>query len=339
MADGARCSAASGGLRMSPPLIARTADFAEHERERAWSGLIFGNVCNCLLEPLAPLDAEMSARQVGEAMAAEVRTTPVYMRHAVEHVEPEGAQIVMLQVVVEGTATYHEFGEQAVVCSAGDVMICDSAVGGEFLAEEDTRVVSVAAPRHLIVPRFATREAMRRRASRPERTLASRLLWELSVGLAREGASMSRRSSVVEAIGGLILLALDDPTDNGRPSSDGRAQARLAAIRDHLRRNAGDPNLSPAQVAETFAISRRYLHRLMAMGGRSFQDELLATRLANCMGFLRDPRHAGRTVAAIAYDCGFNDLSQFNRRFRERYGCTPREVRPAARRPGSAAAP
>jgi AraC-like DNA-binding protein len=211
-------------------------------------------------------------------------------------------------------------------------MICDSAVGGEFLAEEDTRVVSIAAPRHLIVPRFATREAMRRRASRPERTLASRLLWEMSVGLAREGASAARKSTVVNALGGLILLTLDDVTDNGRCSSEGRGQARLAAVRDYLRRHAGDPHLNPAAVAEEFHISRRYLHRLMATSGRTFQEELTATRLANAMACLRDPHHALRTVAAIAYDCGFNDLSQFNRRFRERYGCTPREVRPRAGR-------
>ena len=314
---------------MDGVLIARSSQFAEHEREAAWSGLIFGNVVNCTLEPLAPLEAELSARLVGEAIAAEVRTTPVYMRHAVEHVESEDEQIVMLQVVVEGKATYHEFGEEAVVCSAGDVMICDSAVGGEFLAEEATRVVSVSAPRHLIVPRFATREAMRRRASRPERTLASRLLWEMSVGLAREGASAARKSSVVNALGGLILLTLDDVTDNDRGASDGRAFARFAAIRDHIRRHAGNPNLDPAAVAEEFRISRRYLHRLMALGGRSFLDELMATRLANAMACLRDPRHRGRTIATIAYDCGFNDLSQFNRRFRERYGCTPREVRTA----------
>ena len=34
-------------------------------------------------------------------------------------------------------------------------------------------------------------------------------------------------------------------------------------------------------------------------------------------------------VAAIAYDCGFGDLSHFNRAFRRRFGETPRAVRGA----------
>jgi AraC-like DNA-binding protein len=38
--------------------------------------------------------------------------------------------------------------------------------------------------------------------------------------------------------------------------------------------------------------------------------------------------HAGeRRISDIAFDCGFNDLSYFNRCFRRRFGLTPTAAR------------
>jgi AraC-like DNA-binding protein len=36
---------------------------------------------------------------------------------------------------------------------------------------------------------------------------------------------------------------------------------------------------------------------------------------------------AGRRISDIAFGCGFNDLSYFNRCFRRRYGLTPTSAR------------
>jgi AraC-like DNA-binding protein len=42
---------------------------------------------------------------------------------------------------------------------------------------------------------------------------------------------------------------------------------------------------------------------------------------------LTDPRRAGEKISSIAYDCGFGDVSYFNRMFRRSYGAVPSEVR------------
>jgi AraC-like DNA-binding protein len=36
------------------------------------------------------------------------------------------------------------------------------------------------------------------------------------------------------------------------------------------------------------------------------------------------------TISSIAYDAGFNDIANFNRVFRQHFGCTPSDVRKAA---------
>ena len=42
---------------------------------------------------------------------------------------------------------------------------------------------------------------------------------------------------------------------------------------------------------------------------------------------LGDPAMADRTIGAIAFDWGFSDLSHFTRRFKQRFGCRPRDWR------------
>jgi AraC-like DNA-binding protein len=39
-----------------------------------------------------------------------------------------------------------------------------------------------------------------------------------------------------------------------------------------------------------------------------------------------------RTISAVAFDCGFGDLSYFNRAFRRHYGATPSDIRAAAKK-------
>lgn len=58
--------------------------------------------------------------------------------------------------------------------------------------------------------------------------------------------------------------------------------------------------------------------------GITFMDSLLEMRLGNASRLLIDTT---QSVAEIAYHCGFNNISNFNRLFRKKKGCTPKEFR------------
>jgi AraC-like DNA-binding protein len=47
---------------------------------------------------------------------------------------------------------------------------------------------------------------------------------------------------------------------------------------------------------------------------------------------LTDPRHLDQSIGAIAFACGFGDLSYFNRCFRSVYGSAPSHFRATAQR-------
>lgn len=68
------------------------------------------------------------------------------------------------------------------------------------------------------------------------------------------------------------------------------------------------------------AFSRFFKQRT----GNTFIDSLTEIRLGHASRMLIDTT---QSVAEIAYHCGFNNISNFNRIFRKKKSCTPREFR------------
>ncbi|HUL90527.1 MAG TPA: helix-turn-helix domain-containing protein [Pseudolabrys sp.] len=121
------------------------------------------------------------------------------------------------------------------------------------------------------------------------------------------------------------LLALAGATDI--PPNRLRPELQMTALLAFCRQHLHYPGLSPQFVAENFGISVRTLHLRFGTLGQTFGRWLLETRLDACRKALRDPLQDNRTISEIAYSCGFNDLSHFNKAFRARFGMTPGEWR------------
>jgi AraC-like DNA-binding protein len=68
------------------------------------------------------------------------------------------------------------------------------------------------------------------------------------------------------------------------------------------------------------AFSRFFKHRT----GNTFIDSLTEIRLGNASRLLIDTT---QSIGEIAYHCGFNNMSNFNRIFKRKKGCTPKAFR------------
>lgn len=110
----------------------------------------------------------------------------------------------------------------------------------------------------------------------------------------------------------------------------GLRAARLASVKRWMLEHIAEPNLSVAAVARAHCISPRYVQLLFEQDGTSFSRWLRSERLALARRRLIDPQLAHRSIASIAFGCGFSDLSWFNRAFRNAYCETPSDVRHAA---------
>jgi AraC-like DNA-binding protein len=103
--------------------------------------------------------------------------------------------------------------------------------------------------------------------------------------------------------------------------------ARLRAIKSDIETHLAQGNLSPGAVAKRQQISDSYIRKLFGSEGTSFSGYVMTRRLVRAHRMLTDRRWAGVSIASIAYDAGFGDLSYFNRAFKRCYGATPSEVR------------
>jgi AraC-like DNA-binding protein len=98
----------------------------------------------------------------------------------------------------------------------------------------------------------------------------------------------------------------------------------------YIEANLRDPTLDPRQLAAAMGISLRRLQELFHREGQHISDWIWERRLKTAELRLKDPTCSHLAIAMIAYDCGFANPAHFSRRFKDRFGLTPREFRHAA---------
>jgi AraC-like DNA-binding protein len=135
------------------------------------------------------------------------------------------------------------------------------------------------------------------------------------------------RHLVVAHIHDLLLLAVSG-MESATEQAIGRGlkAARLRQIKAHIVRELTS-DLSIHAVAVAHHLTERYVQRLFEDEGTTFSTFVSQQRLARAYRMLQDMRHVGRSVSAIAYECGFGDVTHFNRMFRRLYDLTPSDVR------------
>jgi AraC-like DNA-binding protein len=99
---------------------------------------------------------------------------------------------------------------------------------------------------------------------------------------------------------------------------------RIEAVMAHLNKNF-DREISLAEVARLVSMSEVAFSRFFkARTGKTFVDTLNEIRLGHASRMLIDTT---QSVSEIAYRCGFNNMSNFNRIFKKKKQCTPKEFR------------
>lgn len=117
---------------------------------------------------------------------------------------------------------------------------------------------------------------------------------------------------------------------DGDRTRQGVGAARLELAKREILKQLHDPALGVTAIARSQGVTPRYLQRLFEGEGRSFTEFLRDVRLDLAFSRLDDAARIGESISAVAFDCGFSDLSHFNRSFRKRFGRTPSDVRAAA---------
>ncbi|MET4295863.1 AraC-like DNA-binding protein [Bradyrhizobium sp. LB8.2] len=104
----------------------------------------------------------------------------------------------------------------------------------------------------------------------------------------------------------------------------GLRAVRLKAVLSILEARFHEPEFSAQRLAAAAGLSERYVNELLFEAGASFTMRLNELRLRKAADLLA---HREDRISDIAFACGFNDLSYFNRCFRRRFGLTPTAAR------------
>ncbi|HWX86270.1 MAG TPA: helix-turn-helix domain-containing protein [Xanthobacteraceae bacterium] len=124
----------------------------------------------------------------------------------------------------------------------------------------------------------------------------------------------------------LAALGLGARGDVAAAARRGGVRAvRLKAALMILEKRFAEPDFSAQKLAAAAGLSERYVNELLFEAGASFTMRLTELRLRRAADVLA--HDSKRRISDIAFECGFNDLSYFNRCFRRRFGLTPSAAR------------
>ena len=152
------------------------------------------------------------------------------------------------------------------------------------------------------------------------------------VGLLMEPGALTDDPELTEHVEAtlcdLVALALGTAENNAALARlRGLRAARCADILREITSCFADPAFSIKIVAARTGVSASYVQQLLRETGISLSERVLELRMQKARRMLADRRNDHLKVSEIAFACGFNETSYFNRCFRRRFGDTPLNYR------------
>ena len=120
--------------------------------------------------------------------------------------------------------------------------------------------------------------------------------------------------------GEYVALASSLYADSFKGKSNGRIDSVKQFIENHITEKISLENLASLAGMSTSTFCRYF----KKCTGRTMANYIIDLRLANASRALLDTK---KNISEICYSCGFNNISHFNRLFKERKNMTPTEFR------------
>lgn len=243
-----------------------------------------------------------------------------------------GGPIVALAVQERSAATHEQFGHQQEV-AAGSLMMVDLTAPFAF------GWTTTGASRALQLPMDDLDlpiDVIRAAGSGLESSPLARTVTNLVVDLFHDADRLVAdpvAATVATTTLDLARALLATAGSRGRDARRVHHETLVSQIREHIRQNVRDPDLTPESIARAHHISLRHLHSVCAEASFSPQQWIVARRLEGARAELATSARRAPLIGAVARRWGFRDPGHFSRRFRQAYGLTPRDwCRTAAER-------
>jgi AraC-like DNA-binding protein len=242
----------------------------------------------------------------------------------------DGNDHLVLCIITGGEIQRRFDGGEAETYRQGEAYLGFSGRPSEHFLTHNTSYLDIAIPRVDVDRAIIDPEKVAR--TKLEKTPALKLLADYALVLTHGTDDISPEEAALYAghVFDLAAIAAGATRDAAALARKrGVRAARLRALQADIAANATEPGLSIGTVAARHGISPQYLRTLFNSEGTTFADFVLRQRLARAHQRLTHPHYSHQSISTVAFECGFGDLSYFNRTFRRYYGMTPSDVRAA----------
>jgi len=285
------------------------------------------------IEPVAnrPFHLEVALRTLPDLRIISTYTHGAHAQRTNDLIG-DGNDCFCLAVMSVGTGVIQS-GRQQITIEHGDATLLSAAETFSIMCPAMSRCLVVSIPSATLALLAANiDDAVMRPISRSTEALK---LLEAYLGLLRQQFDLSTpdlRRHVSGHIHDLVALAVGAVSEVAEAAQDRSVRAaRLRAIKADVIDNFARADLSIDWAAARHGVTPRYVRKLFESDGKTFSEFIVAQRLARAHSLLTDPRFSDQAISAIAFECGFGDLSYFNRTFRRVYDAAPTDVRAPAK--------
>jgi AraC-like DNA-binding protein len=244
-----------------------------------------------------------------------------------ERVEAVRDAFYVLAIPLAGCVTFTQNGRIR-VASAGEYILLSQLGSYELSSATSSRLLMVHIPATELRGRLVSIEDhVGGRFGANERMTC--LLVDLVKGIAELFADRAPPNPQALATEIVSFVALTIGTEDRGAAMDvrnTRYQLRRR-IFDFIEKHLGDQNLSPKKIAESSRISMSYLYSLFNDDETTVGQFVQVKRLQKAYEILVADPKGHRTVAEVAYEVGFKNVSHFSRSFSRHFSVAPRDVR------------
>jgi AraC-like DNA-binding protein len=308
-----------------PTFRVSTRDFTKRDRLTAWREIFGRTVCNLDIDPLTAerFGSEAIGWRLPGLGLLTGSTSGVRFTHSRELIADDDLSFMTGPMP---TWTASQLGRNPVL-GAGDGVLMNNAEVAAMTLPQETRFLTFRVPVGAIAPLVPDIGALVARRI-PADSEALRLLTRY-LGILQDTSALATaqlQDLAATHVYDLLALALGATYEageiaNGRGLRAARLQTVLAEIKAHF----AEPGFSPGDVARRLGVSPRYVQDVLHDTGISFTERVIELKLQKARAMLAGA--GALKIIDIAYECGFGDVSYFNRCFRRRFGAAPSEFR------------
>ena len=307
-----------------------TEDVTEKKRLEYWIDMICDEFVqlDCSTEQKTDFKGDLRGCELHDIRVSEVSASRQHVTRSKKQIAKSTEREFLLSLQMENPGIVNQDGRSAELYP-GDFALYDSTRPYALHFDRPFRQIVLQIPYDSLAEQFLGPENITaRRVSAQTAVGALTSQFIRSVAGRLDDLSPQEHQVINQHIIELIVLTMSSMSS--LRDLDGKSIPRtimLERIKQYIEINIRHPQLSPALVARHHHISERYQRMLFASTGTTISRFILNMRLELCREALDNHELRDYSISQIAFGYGFNDAAHFSRKFKERYGDSPKEYR------------